>query len=91
MIFPQENWPIYQDSNLTTPVASEVIVAMEHYWADVCYNPSAAYPQAVGVSATVGDAQEALAVLLGGPAPALVWTSGGTESNHGPLLPGLAC
>ena len=71
---------IYWDNNATTSVAPEVLQAMQPFWADAFYNPSAAYGQAREVRRAVEKAREQVAALLGADPAEIVFTSGGTES-----------
>ncbi|RME93991.1 MAG: aminotransferase class V-fold PLP-dependent enzyme, partial [Verrucomicrobia bacterium] len=71
---------IYLDHNATTPVAPEVIEAMqpffERYWA----NPSSAYRLARETAAHLRRAREQAAALIHAEPDEVVFTSCGTES-----------
>ncbi len=74
---------IYADNNATTPVAPEVVAAIQPFLTDQFFNPSSAYDQARRVSEAVKDARKDVAALLGGIAPTqLTFTSCATESNN---------
>jgi cysteine desulfurase len=81
--------PIYLDNNATTAVAPECAAALaralEHYG-----NPSSKHRagEAAKTLTLAGRAQ--VAALLGATPPEIVFTSGGTESNHQAILGGLA-
>lgn len=78
---PQEP-PVYLDFNATTPVAAEVLEAMAPYWRERFHNPSAPYPEAEAARTAVETARAELADLIAAPPPAVVFTSGGTESDN---------
>ncbi len=84
------NVPVYLDYNATTPVAPEVVAAMAPYWMERFHNPSASYPEAVTVRMAVDAARSDLATLLCTVPDAIVFTSGGTESDNWALRAGLA-
>lgn len=71
---------LYWDNNATTPVAPEVLQAMQPYWTHSFYNPSASYTPAREVRRAVETAREQVAVLLGADPSEIFFTSGGTES-----------
>ncbi len=73
---------IYWDNNATTAVVTEVREAMEPYWEEYCYNPSAAYTQAKQVRRAVEHAREQVSALLGVHPDEIIFTSGGTESTN---------
>lgn len=82
--------PVYLDYNATTPVAREVAEAMAPYWTEEFYNPSSGYPEARRVRRAVEEARARVADLLGAPAEAVRFTSGGTESDNWALRGALA-
>ncbi|MHB1956946.1 MAG: cysteine desulfurase family protein, partial [Sulfobacillus sp.] len=82
--------PVYLDYNATTPVAAEVVAAMAPYWTELYHNPSSPYPEAAHVRAAVEDARAATAALLCAESDTIVFTSGGTESDHWALEAGVA-
>jgi cysteine desulfurase len=74
---------IYADNNATTPVAPEVVAAIQPFLTGQYFNPSSAYDQARRVSAALTEARKDVAALLGGSAPSLLtFTSCATESNN---------
>ena len=73
---------IYWDNNATTPLLPQVAEAMQPFWAEQFFNPSAAYPQAKAVRRAVERAREQVAALIGADPAEVFFTSGGTESTN---------
>lgn len=74
---------IYTDNNATTPVAPEVVEAMEPYFRRLYFNPSSMYEPARAVAAAVAESREKIARHLGAANPAeILFTSCATESNN---------
>lgn len=74
---------IYADNNATTPVAPEVVEAMEPYFLRLYFNPSSMYEPARAVAAAVAESREKIARHLGAANPAeILFTSCATESNN---------
>ena len=73
---------IYLDYNATTPVAPEVLKAMERYWTDHWGNPSGVYGFGQELRPRMGEARASVASLIGARTQEVVFTSGGTESNN---------
>jgi cysteine desulfurase len=74
---------IYLDNNATTPVAPEVFDAMRPYLTELYGNPSSAHSFGRQMRAAVEVARADVASLLGaGDASAIVFTSGGSESDN---------
>lgn len=73
---------IYLDHNATTPVAPEVSQAIVEALREAWGNPSSGHAAGTRARATVEDARERVAALLGAPPRSIVFTGGGTESNH---------
>ena len=75
-----ENSLCYLDYNATTPVLAEVadavIAAMGRFG-----NPSSVHAAGRHARSAVEDAREAVAAMVNGAAPQVVFTSGGTEAN----------
>ena len=71
---------IYLDHAAATPLDERVLAAMQPYFADQFYNPSAPYAPAVAVKRAYNEAKHRLAVCIGGQASELVMTAGATES-----------
>lgn len=82
---------VYLDNNATTVVAPECIEAMVHCLRETYGNPSSKH--GIGESAKVETiaARSKVAALLGATPPEIVFTSGGTESNHQAILGGSPC
>lgn len=80
---------IYLDNNATTAVAPECAAAlaraMEHYG-----NPSSKHRAGEAAKQLTLTARAQVAGLLGATPPEIVFTSGGTESNHQAILAALA-
>jgi cysteine desulfurase family protein len=71
---------IYLDHAAATPLDERVLTAMQPYFSEMFYNPSAPYAPAVEVKRAYNEAKHRLAVCLGGQASELVMTAGATES-----------
>lgn len=84
----QTRAPVYLDHNATTPVDPRVLAAMAPYWTQWFHNPASAY--ATAAKTAVAEARADLAALLGTRPEAIVFTSGGTESDNWALRSGFA-
>jgi cysteine desulfurase len=73
---------IYLDYAAATPMDPAVIAAMQPYWSDKFYNPSALYLDAKAVNADVKTARVTVAAILGAKPSEVVFTAGGTEANN---------
>lgn len=73
---------IYLDYAAATPVDTEVLAAMQPFFADQFYNPSAIYGPAMVVSKALDQARANIAVVLGAKTPEIIFTAGGTEANN---------
>jgi cysteine desulfurase len=73
---------IYLDYNATTPLASEVIAAMEPYLREGFGNPSSLHWAGAPARDAVEKARSQVAGLLYCDATEIVFTSGGTEANN---------
>lgn len=71
---------IYLDYAAATPVDEHVLEAMQPYYADLFYNPSSPYKQAVAVRRDYESAKQRLAVIFGAKGDELIMTAGATES-----------
>lgn len=71
----------YLDHNATSPLRPEAKAAMLAAL-DVGGNASSVHAEGRAARALVDDARETLASMLGCPAGAIVFTSGGTEANN---------
>lgn len=71
---------IYLDYAAATPLDERVLAAMEPYFTEKFYNPSAIYTPAREVKSDYEDARHALAQVLGGKQHEVIITAGATES-----------
>lgn len=76
------NRQVYLDFAAATPVAPEVLAAMEPYWSDLFYNPSAPYAPARSVHAQTEEARSRLAHVIGARPGTVTITAGATEANN---------
>ena len=74
--------PIYLDYAAATPMDAEVIKAMQPYFADKFYNPSATYLAGRGVRKDVESARQSVAIQLGARPAEVIFTAGATEANN---------
>lgn len=72
--------PVYLDHAATTPIAPEVLEAMQPYLAEQYGNPSSIYGLARGSRRALDDSRDVVAELLGCRSGEVVFTSGGTEA-----------
>lgn len=77
---------LYLDYNSTTPIAPSVQEAMLPFLAEHCGDPSQSHASGRACREAIEDARGQVAHLLGADADEIVFTSGGTESNHLALL-----
>ncbi len=74
---------IYLDHNASTPVAAEVVEAMQPYLQHGYGNPSSRHWASDGLQNALAKARSQVASLLGCASEEVVFTSGGSEaSNH---------
>ena len=73
---------IYLDHAAATPVSPDVLKAMEPYFLQDFFNPSAAYLPAKKVAADYETAKGTIAHAIGAKASDLVVTAGATEANN---------
>ncbi|MDX8411150.1 MAG: cysteine desulfurase family protein [Mariprofundaceae bacterium] len=73
---------IYLDYNASTPIATEVVDAMQPYLSRHYGNPSSPHWAGLPAKEAVQRARSQIADLLGCTAQEIVFTSGGTESNN---------
>jgi cysteine desulfurase len=73
---------IYLDYAAATPLAPEVLKAMQPYFSKNFYNPSANYLAAQKVTASVTKARAEVAKVLGARPANIIFTAGGTEANN---------
>jgi cysteine desulfurase len=72
----------YLDHAATTPVALEVLAAMQPYFAAEYGNPSSIHALGQRGEAAVEWARAEVAAVLGCPAQEVIFTSGGSESDN---------
>ncbi len=77
---------VYLDHNATTAVSLTVFEAMKPFFTDCFENPSSPYPEGERARSSVVAARERVATLLGAKTAEIVFTGGGTESNHAAIL-----
>ncbi len=73
---------IYLDHAAATPLDASVLGAMQPYFSERFYNPSAGYMAAQKVRADLERARAAIAAQLGVRASEIIFTAGGTESDN---------
>jgi cysteine desulfurase len=73
---------IYLDHAAATPLDDRVLQAMQPYFADMFYNPSALYSAARSVRKTLDETRSRVAAVLGARPSEIVFTAGGTESDN---------
>lgn len=73
---------IYLDHAAATPVDGEVLAAMQLYFSDVFYNPSATYLPARQAREDLEAARARVAHWLGVRPTEVIFTAGGTEGNN---------
>ncbi len=70
------------DYAAATPLDPQVLKAMQPYWADIFYNPSATYSAGLDARKTLETARSKIAHWLGARNPEIIYTAGGTEANN---------
>jgi cysteine desulfurase len=73
---------IYCDYAAATPMAPEVIAAMQPFWTENFYNPSAIYLAGKEAATVLQSARERVAHWLGVRPSEIVFTAGGSEANN---------
>lgn len=73
---------IYLDYAAATPLLPEVMAAMQPYFSERFFNPSANYLAAQAVRQDIEAARRKVAEILGVKAPEIIFTAGGTEANN---------
>ncbi len=76
------NTPIYLDYAAATPLDERVLAAMQPYFSDSFYNPSASYLAAKSVAKDLAAARARVAGQLGAKPAEIIFTAGGTEANN---------
>ncbi|KAJ8418621.1 hypothetical protein AAFF_G00001200 [Aldrovandia affinis] len=73
---------IYMDYNATTPLESEVILAISEALHEAWGNPSSSYLPGRKAKNIINRSRENVARMVGGRAEDIIFTSGGTEANN---------
>lgn len=73
---------IYLDHAAATPLDTEVLAAMQPFFAEQFYNPSAGYMAAQQVRQGLERARAEVAAALGARTSEIIFTAGGTESDN---------
>jgi cysteine desulfurase len=73
---------IYLDYAAATPIDSKVLSAMQPYFSDAFFNPSATYLRARSVTKDLQSARHEIAQSLGVRTPEIIFTAGGSEANN---------
>jgi cysteine desulfurase len=73
---------IYLDYAAATPMRQEVVAAMQTYYSDNFYNPSATYLAARAVRRDLQSARASVAGVLGAKPSEIIFTAGATEANN---------
>lgn len=73
---------LYFDYAAATPVLPEVFAAMQPYFSEKFYNPSATYLAASSVKKDLEAARASVADTLGSKPLEITFTAGGTEANN---------
>lgn len=73
---------IYLDYAAATPMDDRVLAAMQPYFSQDFYNPSATYLAAKAVHTRVDEARARVAHWLGCRPSEIIFTAGGTEANN---------
>jgi len=74
--------PKYFDYAAATPVSETVLAAMQPYFTEKFFNPSARYLAAIEVRKAVDEARSTVANCLGVRPSEVIFTAGGTEANN---------
>jgi cysteine desulfurase len=73
---------IYLDHAAATPLAPDVLEAIQRYFTDKYFNASAGYIAAKEVAKDIEKARAKIAQVLGVRAAEIIFTAGGTEANN---------
>ena len=76
------NHKIYLDYAAATPMDPEVLKAMQPFFAEQFYNPSATYLSAKALRAQIGEFRPSIAQSLGAKPAEIIFTAGATEANN---------
>jgi cysteine desulfurase len=73
---------IYLDHAAATPMDPKVLKAMQPYFSEEFYNPSATYSPAKQARQGLEEARKTIAHWLGAKQSEIIFTAGGTEANN---------
>jgi cysteine desulfurase len=73
---------VYLDYAAATPVVPEVLKAMQPFFSERFYNPSALYLSAKSAKADLEAARRTVAGCLGARPAEIIFTAGATEANN---------
>lgn len=73
---------LYLDYAAATPLSDVALQAMQPFFSEQFYNPSATYQAARTVRTALSDARKNVAAVLGCRDNELIFTAGGTEANN---------
>lgn len=73
---------IYLDHAAATPMHAAVFEAMQPYFLEKYFNPSATYIAATEVNKALSAARSTIASVLGAKPSEIIFTAGGTEANN---------
>lgn len=73
---------IYLDYAAATPVDPQVVAAMQPFWQEQFYNPSATYLRGQTVAKSLAAARNVVAAKLGARPSEIIFTAGGTEADN---------
>ena len=74
--------PIYLDYAAATPMDPQVLEAMQPYFSEQFYNPSATYLAGRNIRQVLNEARSSIAGHLGARPAEIVFTAGATEANN---------
>lgn len=72
----------YFDFAAATPLTKEALIAMQPYYSEKFYNPSAMYLSARGVRSDIEESRHVVAQAIGARPGEIIFTAGGTEANN---------
>lgn len=73
---------VYLDYAAATPIDPLVLQAMQPYFTEQYYNPSASYLAARDVRAVLDQSRSSIARIIGARPGEVIFTAGGTEANN---------
>jgi cysteine desulfurase len=73
---------VYLDYASATPLDESVLNAMNPYYINKFYNPSALYLKAKSVKQDIDNARKNVAKIIGAKSSEIIFTAGGTEANN---------